>query len=119
MKQTIFFLQSAEDDLLELRSYLIKEFNQKAWFSSYQKIKKAIETLTLFPLRGAIVEELVSLGLNEYRQILVDMNRIIYEIKIISADIQYIYIHLICDVRKDLSSLLKKRLLAEPRKEYV
>lgn len=106
MSQKIFFLQSAEQDLKELRDYLIKNFGKPTWQDSYSKIKESIQTLQTYPLKGNIPEELHNLNLTQYRQIISGMNRIIYEIRQ-----QAIYIHLICDTRKDIKAVLTKRLL--------
>jgi hypothetical protein len=46
------------------------------------------------------------LDLNEYRQVVSGMNRIIYEIRQ-----DAVFIHAVVDVRRDMVSLLTKRLL--------
>jgi len=102
----VVLLQSAEQDLKELKTYMIKNFNNDAWQMSYQKIKESIKTIQRFPQSGKIPEELEKLNLSQYRQILAGMNRVIYEVRQ-----QTIYIHIICDTRKDMVALLTKRLL--------
>ncbi|MGB6009498.1 hypothetical protein [Castellaniella sp.] len=51
--------------------------------------------------------ELAELGLSQYRQTLSGMNRVIYEVQ---GDV--LYVHIVCDTRKDLRSLLATRLLS-------
>ena len=106
MSISVVFLRSAELDLKELKSYLVKNFGKDAWQASYSKIQETVDTLQTFPLGGKIPEELDKLNLTQYRQVISDMNRIIYEVRQ-----ETIYIHIVCDTRKDMKSLLTKRLL--------
>jgi toxin ParE1/3/4 len=99
-------LQSAESDLKDLRSYVIKNFGKDSWLTSFGKIKESIALIQSFPEGGRIPDELANLHLAQYRQVISGMNRIIYEVRSEVA-----YIHVICDVRKDLRSLLMKRIL--------
>jgi toxin ParE1/3/4 len=105
----VVFLESAENDLRELKQYLSREFGLHTWRTSYSGIKKVIENISHFPLSGTIPEELASLGQTQYRQVVSNMNRIIYEVKSLRKK-EYIYIHIIADVRKDFKSLLTRRL---------
>jgi len=57
-------------------------------------------------LSGNIPDELLETGLTQYRQVLVGMNRIIYEVRD-----ETLYIHIICDARRDLRALLLRRVL--------
>ena len=106
MKVSVVFLKSAELDLKELKSYIVKNFGKDTWQASYSKIREAVGTIQTFPLGGKIPEELENLNLTQYRQVISGMNRIIYEVRQ-----QTIYIHVVCDTRKDMKTLLTKRLL--------
>lgn len=106
MPYNIVILRQAELDLIELKKYITENFSIKIWQTSYTHIKKTIRSLKLFPDSGGIPLELLDLNLTQYRQVISGKNRIIYEIKE-----TMIYIHLICDVRKDLMGVLFKRLL--------
>ena len=106
MSVQVVFLKSAELDLKELRGYIVRNFGKDAWQASYAKIKDAVNTIGTFPLGGNIPEELERLNLTQYRQVVSGMNRIIYE-----ARQEIIYIHIVCDTRKDMKSLLTRRLL--------
>lgn len=66
--------------------------------------------MSTFPLSGAILEELASIGQMQYRQVVSGMNRIIYEVKLSIQREEQVYIDIITDVRKDLKSLLTRRL---------
>ena len=102
----IVFLASAEYDLKELRSYIIKNFSHDTWQKTYGKLKESIRNLASFPYLGSIPEELETLNLSQYRQILSGMNRIIYETRQ-----DAVYIHIIVDSRRDMKSFLMRRLV--------
>ena len=106
MSLKVVILQSAETDLKELRTYLIKQFSTQAWQSTYTSLKAAIRQLGMQPYAGSIPQEIEKLHLSQYRQILSGMNRIIYEVREQTA-----YVHIIADTRKSLPTLLMKRLL--------
>lgn len=106
MSISVVLLRSAEQDLGEMKSYIVKNFGKDTWQASYSKIQETVGTLQIFPLGGKIPEELEKLNLTQYRQVLSGMNRIIYEVRQ-----QTVYIHIVCDTRKDMKSLLTKRLL--------
>lgn len=102
----VVFLQSAEEDLKELKTYLVKNFGTPAWQASYGNIKNVVDALKMHPLAGSIPQELESIGHSQYRQVLSGMNRIIYEIRQ-----EVVYIHIVCDSRKEMGALLSRRLL--------
>lgn len=106
MSLKVVILQSAEIDLKEIRTYLIKQFSTQTWQSTYAELKAVIRNLGLQPCAGSIPEEIEKLNLRHYRQILSGKNRIIYEIRE-----QTVYVHIIADTRKNLPTLLMKRLL--------
>ncbi len=102
----VVILESAEHDLRELRSYIIKNFSISTWRNSYSSLKKTIRHLQHFPQAGTIPEEIEKLNLTQYRQVLSGVNRIIYERR---QDV--VYIHIIADSRTELLNLLTRRLL--------
>ena len=106
MKAQVVFLEQSEHDLIELKHYVLHSFSKKIWQQCFVSLKKTVKRIQLFPESGKIPPELEALNLVQYRQVISGMNRIIYEIR---GNI--IYIHIICDTRKDLNSLLFNRLL--------
>lgn len=70
------------------------------------QLAAARDSLASFPERGSPPRELLALGINEYRQILSPPYRIIYYV----ADRRVIVV-LIADGRRDMRSLLARRLL--------
>lgn len=106
MTLQVVFLRSAECDLKDLRAYILKRFGSHVWQDSYRQIKDSVKTIAQFPESGCIPDELENLGLAQYRQVIAGMNRIVYETRNST-----VYIHIVCDTRKDLRSLLMARLL--------
>jgi len=102
----VVILASAEADLAALRSYIVKNFSATTWQATYTKLKLAIRNLASFPQLGGIPDELATLNLTQYRQILSGKNRIIYEVRQ-----DAVYVHLIVDARRDLKEVLMQRLL--------
>lgn len=102
----VVLLESAQADLVALRSYIVKNFSSATWQATYSKLKEAIRNLATFPHLGGVAEELETLNLTQYRQILSGMNRIIYEVRQ-----DTVYVHLVVDTRRDLKSVLMDRLL--------
>jgi toxin ParE1/3/4 len=66
-----------------------------------------VSSLESFSSRGSVPHELLSLGICEFRQILLGSYRIIYSIEETT-----VYVHIIADSRRDMQTLLEKRLLA-------
>lgn len=70
------------------------------------RLMEAVEGLTRHPERGSHPRELGGLGIHEYRQIFFKPYRVIY--RVIESDV---VIYLVADSRRDLQSLLARRLL--------
>ena len=102
----VVILDSAEQDIKDLKIYVVRNFSDKTWQSTYKKIKEAINNLQQFPQVGGIPDEIEKLNLTQYRQILSGVNRIIYEVRQ-----DTIYVHIVVDARREMSALLTRRLL--------
>jgi toxin ParE1/3/4 len=70
------------------------------------QIERAFPRLSKFPERGAHPKELLALGILEYREIFFKPYRIIYRV----VD-KNVYVLLIADGRRDMQTLLQRRLL--------
>ncbi len=101
MSHKVVFLQSAVDDLDEIRRYIRKHFTQATWLDAYSKIKKAILKLEQFPHAGHAPQELPA---THFLEIIAVKNRVLYEI---IGD--KVYIHIICDARQDFKTKLSRR----------
>lgn len=71
-----------------------------------KQAEKAFSMLSEFPERGACPKELVALGIREYCEIFFKPYRIIY--RVIDKNI---YVFSIVDGRRDMQTLLQRRLL--------
>ena len=105
-KYEVLLTQGAEQDLESIYDY-IAEFDCKA-NADYvlDRLLEVVEGLAAFPERGAYPKELVFLGIRDYRQIVFKPYRVIY--RVIG---QKVYIYVIADGRRDIQSLLARRLL--------
>ena len=106
MKYSVVFLKSAEQDLKELKHYVIRRFGGETWQATLGKLKESIHTLQTHPHAGKVPDELRTLNSGQYRQIVSGMNRVIYEIRQ-----ETIYIHIVCDSRRDMQGLLNRRMM--------
>ncbi|MFG6457755.1 type II toxin-antitoxin system RelE/ParE family toxin [Roseateles sp. BYS96W] len=107
---TVVFLPGAEQDLRDIRHYVLKKFGAPAWADTLARLRATVDALKTFPLSGKVPDELAELGSERYRQLVSGRNRVIYEP---AAGI--VYVHIVCDVRRDLRGLLSRRLLSVVR----
>jgi toxin ParE1/3/4 len=71
-------------------------------------MQQAFDSLSEFPGRGTYPKELSAIGMNEYREVFFKPYRIVY--RIVGDNV---YILLIADGRRDLQTLLARRLLRQ------
>ncbi|HBB16050.1 MAG: plasmid stabilization protein [Syntrophus sp. RIFOXYC2_FULL_54_9] len=106
MPFAVLLTNDAARDLEELCDYIaLHDAPQKADYVLKQ-VEKAFSTLSEFPERGAYPKELSALGIREYREIFFKPYRIIY--RVIDKNV---YVLLIVDGRRDMQTLLQRRLL--------
>ncbi len=67
--QKVVILKSAENDLQDLKAYLIEHFGKASWQKSYGSIKAAIRQIQQFPNQGKVPDELAQVHLVQYRQV--------------------------------------------------
>ena len=72
-----------------------------------KQIEKAFTRLSEFPDRGTHPKELLALGIREYREVFFKPYRIIYRVMV-----KNVYVLLIADGRRDMQTLLQRRLLS-------
>jgi len=102
----VLFTEGAEQDLESIHDY-IAEFDCVANANHVlDGLMGAVESLSKFPERGSYPRELIHLGIKEYRQTFFKPYRVIYRI----AGGQAI-IYLVVDGRRDMQSVLARRLL--------
>jgi len=102
----VLLTQGAEQDLEAIYDYIC-EFDGVA-SANYvlDALMDVVENLSRLPERGSYPKELVGLGIKEYRQTFFKPYRVIYRV----ADTKVI-IYLIADGRRDMQTVLARRLL--------
>lgn len=105
-KFEVLLTEGAEQDLEAIHDY-ISEFDCVA-NANYvlDELMDVVESLSKFPERGNYPKELVSLGIKEYRQNFFKPYRVIYRVTG-----SQVIIYLIADGRRDMQSVLARRLL--------
>lgn len=105
-KFEVLLAKGAEQDLEAIHDY-ISEFDCVA-NANYvlDELMDVVESLSKFPERGSYPKELVSLGIKEYRQTFFKPYRMIYRVTG-----SQVIIYLIADGRRDMQSVLARRLL--------
>lgn len=105
-KFEVLLTEGAEQDLEAIHDYIAK-FDCLA-NANYvlDQLMKVVGTLSRFPERGNYPKELAALGIKEYRQIAFKPYRVIYRVME-----RQVFIYLIVDGRRDMQSVLARRLL--------
>jgi len=105
-KFEVLLTEGAEQDLEAIHDY-IADFDRVA-NANYvlDQLMAVVDSLSRFPERGSYPKELVALGIKEYRQTSFKPYRVIYRV----IDSQVV-IYLIADGRRDMQSVLARRLL--------
>jgi len=103
----VLLTQGAEQDLEALYDY-IAEFDCLANANSVlDRLGRVVSELVYFPERGSYPKQLLALGIKDYRQTIFKPYHVIYRV----LDRQ-VLIYLIVDGRRDMQSLLSRRMLA-------
>ena len=106
MPFTVLLTHDAARDLDELYDYIARHDTPGKADHVLEQIDKAFLSLSESPERGAYPKELLALGIREYREVFFKPYRIIYRV----MD-NNVYILLIVDGRRDMQTLLQRRLL--------
>lgn len=102
----VLLTQGAEQDLESIHDY-IAEFDSVANANRVlDRLMEVVEGLAQFPERGSYPKELAALGIKEYRQTAFKPYRVIYRVMG-----SRVVIVLIVDGRRDMQSVLARRLL--------
>ncbi len=106
MPFAVWLTIDAARDLEERYDYIAGHDSPRKADYVLDQIEKAFSILSEFPERGVYPKELLKLGIREYREIFFKPYRIIY--RVIDKNV---YVLLIVDGRRDMHSLLERRLL--------
>ncbi|MCP2500254.1 MAG: type II toxin-antitoxin system RelE/ParE family toxin [Deltaproteobacteria bacterium] len=107
MPLVVFLTADAARDLEDLYRYIaLHDAPGKAEYV-LAGIEKTFGSLSEFPDRGTYPKELLALGIREYREIFFKPYRVIYRVLG-----NVVHVFLIADGRRDMQTLLQRRLLA-------
>jgi len=106
MAFTVLLTRHAARDLEELHDYVTRHDAPGKAEHVLRRLEKAFGSLSESPQRGAYPRELLAMGIREYREMFFKPYRIIY--KVVGTNV---YVLLIANGRRDLQTLLQRRLL--------
>ena len=105
-KYNVLLTEGAEQDLEAIYAY-IADFDDPASADHVlDRLMATAEQLALMPERGTYPRELLDLGIKDYRQVFFKPYRLIY--RVMGRDV---VVFIIADGRRDMQSLLARRLL--------
>jgi toxin ParE1/3/4 len=107
MTHEVFLTEDASRDLAELVAYIAAHDSPTQAPYVLDRIEAVLQGLTSCPERGAYPGELLALGVREYREVFFKPYRVVY--RMVGKQV---YVYLIADGRRDMQSLLARRLLA-------
>jgi toxin ParE1/3/4 len=107
MAFAVFLTNDVAMDLDEIHDYIAVHDAPREADYVLDRMEKVFSKMTEFPERGAYPTELKALGIREYREVLFKPYRVIY--RVIENNV---YVMLIADGRRDMQSLLQRRLLS-------
>jgi len=106
MTYEVVLTKDAERDLEDIYRYIAEHDPPINADHVLDRLLQATETLRTSPDRGSCPNELRSLGISEYRQVVFKPYRLIYRIHA-----QLVVVYVVTDGRRDMQSLLTRRLL--------
>ena len=106
MRYKVLLTEGAERDLEDLYGYIAEYDSPNSADYVLDGSTEVAESLSTFPERGSHPQELLALGIREYRQSFFKPYRVIY--RVIGKQM---IIYVIADGRRDMQSLLLRRLL--------
>jgi len=106
MPYRVLLTRDAVNDLEELDTWIAAHDSPERADYVIDGISEAFQKLTKLPERGTYPKELSALGIHEFREVFFKPYRIIYRV-----EHRTIYIYLIADGRRDMQTLLSRRLL--------
>ena len=102
----VLLTQGAEPDLESIHDYISEIDSVASANHVLERLMEAVEGLAQLPERGTYPKELVALGIKDYRQTAFKPYRVIY--RVLGSQV---VIYLIVDGRRDMQSVLARRLL--------
>jgi len=98
--------RSALNDLLEIDDYYLQQVSDSIASKIIEELEAAVVSSGELPERGHSPKELIDIGMPEIKELVSSNYRIIYE-----TINRVVFVHAILDSRRDIQTLLHKRLL--------
>jgi len=108
MRTQVLVTEDAGRDVAEIHDHIARFDSRAKADHLLDRLVEMTESLATSPERGSFPKELLALGIHEYRQVFFKPFRVIYRVAG-----HTVLIYLIADGRRDLHTLLARRLLAE------
>ena len=102
----VHLTDDAARDLEEICDYIARYDSPGRAEHVLERIEGSFNRLSEHPRRGSYPKELLDIGIREYREVFFKPYRIIYRVAGTN-----VYVLLIADGRRDMRSLLERRLL--------
>ena len=102
----VIVLPDAQEDLLWLQEYMLYKWSEADWLHAEDEIFDKLALVDSGFLTGAPVQELASVGIFEYQNVLTSHHKLVY--RRIDGDT---YVYVVAGHRQDYPTLLMKRLL--------
>lgn len=102
----ILLTEDAAVDLEDIYTHILEHDSPAKADYVLDQIEKKFASLSELPERGVYTKELIALGIRDYREIFFKPYRIIY--RVVGENV---YVYLIVDGRRDMQTLLQRRLL--------
>ena len=105
-RYSVVLTEGAEQDLESIYDYIAESDSARSANYVLDRLMETVGRLSRFPERGNYPKELIGLGIREFRQTVFKPYRVIYRVQQ-----SRVVIYLIVDGRRDMQSLLTRRLL--------
>jgi len=102
----VLLTAGAERDLEAIHGYIAERDGAANANSLLDRLMTVVGSVSRFPERGSYPRELAALGIKEYRQVSFKPYRVIYRVTG-----RQVLVYLIADGRRDMQSVLARRLL--------
>ena len=106
MPYRVLLTRDAVNDLEELDTWISTHDSPERADYVIDRINDVFQKFTELPERGTYPKELSALGIHEFREVFFKPYRIIYRV-----ERRTVYIYLIANGRRDMQTLLSRRLL--------
>jgi len=105
-KYQIRITSEAQKDIEDIYDYIAKKDTRQSAEYVLSELEELILSLDTNPEHGHYPDELIRQGIKQYREVLFKPYRVIYEVLL-----NIVVVHLCVDGRRDMMTLLERRLL--------